>query len=976
MKQFYIYLFTSFLFAQGQYNHPELDWETIETDHFRIHFYSETENSARLGAYIADSIYTSVTNLYNYKPFNKTDIVFTDVDDISNGAAYFYDNKIIIWTSPLDFELRGSHKWLENVITHEFTHIVSIQSAQKFGKSIPGAYLQYIGYEKEKRPDVLYGYPNSLISYPIPGTSVPPWLAEGVAQFMYPGADWDNWDSIRDMILRDRVINTNMLTWNELNTFGKSGIGNESVYNTGYAFSKYLAITYTPEALLKIMQYLGSPGNFSINKAIKSVTGKSGENVYKDFSAVLNKRYKTLAVSLKENKKKYKIIIDKGSANLHPTWSEDGSKIAFLSNKDNDYFGSTDLYIYNLKNETYKKIVKGVYSKPTWNGENIYYSKRSKLPNKVGSSYYDIYEYDFSLKKEWRLTKDARAFSPLFIGNNQLFYISTQDGSQNIYLIDIKNKVTSKITNFSDQEAIGGLSYDKFNNRLIYDITTHHFKNINYINLSDSTSGKLIGEELWDERQSAHYKNNIIYSDDRTGVFNLYFLNNKKQGYITNVSGGAFMPDINEKGKVVFSVYENSKYKIAILDSVDLIKDNQIGYTSTYYKRNKNLSLPLEKSIDTKSTKYTDLFPPMFVMPRIMVDYGTIKPGFYFYSSEILEKVSLTGGASSNKIKDLDLFFIFEYRHLYPTLFLEAFYITRNIKENYNYSVYKLDNNLKFRLLEFRGGLKIPFYGTRFEIYSSWSRYRASIKEQIIGKPEINTGIGYDYFRGKNLGLKWDLESYKRRVDQNINPVGFSVNLDIRKEFNEFIEGLDLSESGTLISNFNKNNLLRIELNGKYLWEIPNTERWTISLGAKSGLITNTKVDSFFYFFGGGLPGLKGYPFYSIEGSHMAIADLSLRIPFFREKHISLGWLTLQHGTFGIITQMGDAWNNDQSQISIKKSVGLETRLAGYSFYNYPTAIGFEMHRGIDSFIMDIGDGIPLSYGGETRYYLSILFGF
>ena len=48
---------------------------------------------------------------------------------------------------------------------------------------------------------------------------------------MYPEADWDNWDSIRDMILREQVINNNMLTWNELNTFGKSGIGNESVYN-------------------------------------------------------------------------------------------------------------------------------------------------------------------------------------------------------------------------------------------------------------------------------------------------------------------------------------------------------------------------------------------------------------------------------------------------------------------------------------------------------------------------------------------------------------------------------------------------------------------------------------------------------------------------------------------------------------------------------------------------------------------------
>ena len=976
MKKLYILLYSSFLFSQVQYNHPELDWETIETDHFRIHFYSETELSARLGAFIADSIYNSVTKLYNYEPFNKTDIVFTDIDDISNGAAYFYDNKIIIWTSPLDFELRGSHKWLENVITHEFTHIVSIQSAQKFGKSIPGSYLQYIGYEKEKRPDVLYGYPNSLISYPIPGTSIPPWLAEGAAQYMYPGANWDNWDSIRDMILREQVINNNMLSWNELNTFGKSGIGNESVYNTGYAFSRYLAITYTPEVLPNIMKYMRKPGNYSINKAIKSVTGKSGKEVYKDFSNVLIKRYEILSESLHLNEINGQIIIDEGSANLHPTWSQDGSSFAYLSNKGNDYFSSTDLYIYDLNAKSSKKLVKGVHSKPTWNGEKIYYSKKSKLPNKVGSSYYDIYEYDVNLNKELRLTKDARAFSPIFIGNNYLYYISTKDGSQNIYLLDVKSKNITKITDFSKQEAISGLSYDAFNNRLLYDITIHHFKDIYFLSLSDSSSGKFLSEKLWDERQSTHHQNSIIYSDDRTGIFNLYYLNNKEQGFITNVSGGAFMPDISKNGKILFSKFENNKYKIAILDTINIIKDSQIGYTSTYYKRNKNLNLPLDNLVDKKSTKYLDHFPPMFIMPRIMVDYGTIKPGFYFYSSEILEKVSLTGGVSTNTIKDLDLFFIFEYKHLYPTIFMEAFYVTRNIEEKQKYSVYKLDNNLKFRLLEFRGGLKIPLYGTHFELYSSWSRYRASIKEQVIGKPEINTGIGYDYFRGKNLGIKWNLSSYKRRIDQNINPVGYNLNFNISKEWNEFIDGLDLSESGTLISQFNNNNLVRMELNGSYLWEIPNSNRWTISLGGKTGIISNTKVDSFFYFFGGGMPGLKGYPFYSIEGTHMVIGELGLRIPIFREKNISLGWFTLQNGTFGIISQIGDSWNNDLSKINYKKSIGIESRFAGYSFYNYPTAIGFEVHKGIDKFKMDIGDGNLLSYGGEIRYYLSILFGF
>ena len=118
----------------------------------------------------------------------------------------------------------------------------------KAGMQIPGAYFQFMNYEDEKRPDVLYGYPNAMVSYPIPGTVVPPWLAEGIAQYMYDSADWDNWDSHRDMILRERAINDDLLSFTEMNTFGKKGIGNESTYNAGFALATYIANEYGSES--------------------------------------------------------------------------------------------------------------------------------------------------------------------------------------------------------------------------------------------------------------------------------------------------------------------------------------------------------------------------------------------------------------------------------------------------------------------------------------------------------------------------------------------------------------------------------------------------------------------------------------------------------------------------------------------------------------------------------------------------------
>ena len=213
------------------------------------------------------------------------------------------------------------------------------------------------------------------------------------------------------------------------------------------------------------------------------------------------------------------------------------------------------------------------------------------MPNKVGSKFYDLYEYDLSTQKEFRLTKDARSFFPVYSATDSaLFYLATHDGTQNIFKIDLQTKSTEKLTDFNNREIIGGLNYDEENDRLIFDMTTHHFRNIHYLSLEDSISGTVLNNELWDERQSDHVKNGMVYSDDRSGIFNLYFIGKDKQGYLTNVSGGAFMADIHENGKVVYALFTNGQYKLAILDSIQIADDANVGYTPLYFQRNKNLS--------------------------------------------------------------------------------------------------------------------------------------------------------------------------------------------------------------------------------------------------------------------------------------------------------------------------------------------------------------------------------------------------
>jgi len=995
---FYFTILASFGFAKVEYNHPELNWQTFETEHFQIHFHDETEMTAREAATVAEYIYPKITGFYEFKPKDKTHLILIDPDDYSNGAAYYYDNKIMIWASPLDFELRGSHRWLQNVITHEFAHIVSLQKAMKAGTKIPGAYLQFMNYEEEKRPDVLYGYPNTLISYPIPGTVVPPWLAEGVAQYMYENADWDHWDTHRDMILRDRAIHGKLLSFTEMNTFGKKGIGNESTYNSGFALSTFIANEYGPEKLKEIMIELSSPTQFSIGDAMENVLGDHGNDVYDSFKTSLELKYNMLVSPIEINPVEGIQVQKEGTTNIFPKWHPEKNGFAYLSNKKNDYFGQTDLFYYDMDTREEKKLMGSVHSAPTWhsNGKIIYYSKKPKFPNKHGSRFYDIYSYSFETEKEERLTFDARAFNPVFIDKDStIAYLATYDGGQDIFILDLKSMQSRKMSNLTDRPILSHLNYDKSSYSLFFDITSHHYRNIGYFDLKTEEISFDKNHPHFVERNISISENGVqIYSQDKSGIYNLFMVNpiDTKSGYITNITGGAFMPDIAKDGRVLYSLYKNGAYTISLLDSIHLIPEDFVGYSPNYYQNNSGFSEPILTLNKTEAKPYVDQFPNMFIMPKVMMDYGTLKPGFYFYSSEVINRLSVFGGASLNKLFDVDLFFIFDFKLFYPTIFFETFYLTRNTTDNSIYQgVYKIDDNIKFRLVQFRTGLKIPIFGSLLEISGTRQWYRAFIKQEVMTSEHgiLEAGAAYDYFRGWSMSGDWSLDMVKRRLDKTINPSkGFKIWSKVDLENNDFIEGLDLSESGTLTEKFKDNNLGRVQLGGSYYYELPWQKRWTVSLTSQVGWISNNNVDSFFHFYLGGLPGLKGYPFYSIQGTHSAMIDATFRMPIFMEKHYKAKWTIWQNSTLGAIFQVGDAWTNAEEvepeeelkenhaeAFSLKKSVGIQWRLNGFSFYNFPTAIEVEYHQPINKFEREINEE-TITYGNEGRTYVKVLFDF
>ncbi len=577
------YAQTNPLFYDYPYNH--LKWFQIETDHFNVIFQEGNSRSAQVIARIAEEVYPAITELYEYEPDQKVSIVLKDREDYSNGAAYFFDNKIDIWLPALDTPLRGTHNWLRNVIAHEFTHIVQIQASMKRSRRIPAVYFQWLDYEDVRRPDVLFGFPNGIITMPFATVNVPAWFAEGTAQFQRTGLYYDTWDSHRDMILRTRILSDTYFDLNEMGTFAsKSSLERENVYNQGYAFTNYLAEEFGEEILREISESLGKKGIHSVQEAIKDATGIPGEKVFDNWIQKMKSEYTEATATIQETESEY--VEDKGFFNFYATYSPDGNHLAYISNKGTDA-ALTSLYIKSADGEEEvavlfedegfdhhdhvaqmeKPAVTRVSSSFSFSpdGKQLAYIRNRK--NRYGERYNDLFIYTLESREKERLTGSARISAPVWSADGKSIYaLQYHHGTQNLVLFDLESREITPLTDYHGGETLFSpilspdgssiyLAYADLDNRGIY-----------RFDLESREMETVLNDERADYRDPFPSSDGafLYYSSDPDGIFNIYRLNLKtgEQEQITNVIGGAFMPHAAEDGELLFSEYEASGYKI------------------------------------------------------------------------------------------------------------------------------------------------------------------------------------------------------------------------------------------------------------------------------------------------------------------------------------------------------------------------------------------------------------------------------
>ena len=1013
-------------FSQEEFYHPELEWRTIETPHFYVNYHEGEERTARVVAKVAEDVYGPVTSLYKHEPDTKVSFIIKDYDDYSNGAAYFYDNKVEIWASALDFDLRGTHNWLRNVVTHEFTHIIQMQTAMKFSRRVPAFYLQWLGYESERRTDVLYGYPNIIVSYPVSGFNVPSWFAEGVAQYNRPELAYDYWDSHRDMILRMYALDDRMLTWNEMSVFGKTSLGNESSYNAGFAFVHYLGQKYGDEKLREISENLSSLTTFTIDGAIEKALGKPGGEIYDEWRRELRSSYRERTEPIRGNVVSGKTIASVGFGNFYPEFSPDGRTIAYISNKESDYFYLSSVYLYDLSTGKEKLLKDLVRSSVSFSpdGRKIYYSKLSRK-NPHWSNVFDIYVYDIAREDETRLTHGLRGYAPAVSPDGRTIAFAREgDGTVNLFLMDSSGTNVRPLTHYTDGEQVYGPKFSPDGGRIIYDYSIRDGRDIAVIPSGGGEPAFLIATAD-DERNPVFTPdgNAVVYASDRSGIFNLYRydLSTKESSQITNVLGGAFMPAVNPGGEIAYSYYTSTGYKINLIGEEKAPEGSPVyalssgrGHDTPVTPRSggeraSQDDFPwqaLRSYDDTKlsgdtSTAYRSIASSLEIVPLIRVDnynprnkgIDVIKPGVYLFSYDVLERYGFFGGGAINLKGERDLFFTFDYRGKIPGLFslglepalsFEAYNLSRVTTSAVELPEDTIGVDVTYNLLELDAVLRQKVFDERLDLEMRYahSRYTASVSSFLVPAtpnhdPILVPAYSVGYLIGNDLSFTLKYDGVARSRTGEINPVGRKLSLRYDYEFSKFNPHDTVSGGGEIVHIYETPAFSRLEGRWRESVRLPFWSH-TLTAGLAGGKIFGAAVNDFFDFYLGGLAGMKGYPFYSLGGNQYIHGNLTYRFPLLDHIDVRVGQIYFDKLYAAVYADVGNAWTGGGMKgMKFKRDAGVELRMESFSFYSYPTRVFFNATYGLDRFDRYVrSTGAVFTYGQEWNYHFGILFDF
>lgn len=254
---------------------PTVDWFTLTTPHFAVHYQEGREEQAQGFARAAERAWTLVAERLGFEPSGTTEVVLSDELDYSQGYAQPYPYRLVLVHAVVPDPLSGLSDyddWQFMLIAHELTHSIHIDTIVGLPALV----------------NLLFG------KILIPNGVQPRWFTEGLAvtlesaltgygRALSPYSDM----MIRTAVLEEQLFDLDLLSGNPWDW--PQGT---SWYIFGGAFVQYLGERFGENVWRDISHEYGSrliP--LAMNDAVERVTGHTYPELYQQFRESLRERY-------------------------------------------------------------------------------------------------------------------------------------------------------------------------------------------------------------------------------------------------------------------------------------------------------------------------------------------------------------------------------------------------------------------------------------------------------------------------------------------------------------------------------------------------------------------------------------------------------------------------------------------------------------------------------------------------------------
>jgi hypothetical protein len=553
---FTILTITIFRNASG-FNHPEIKWRTVTSDHFAFHFYDNTEPFVSPAIAVAEEVYPGLNEVYGFFTTKKIDIALADYDDYANGFADWLGNGIMIWTPDAAFSFRGNTTWLRNVLTHELTHIISMRKAQG---------MQMVDFNVSAtilRPGLMAQAGRALPAM----NFFPNWFAEGLAQIGAFRNQCDCWDSRRDMVLRCAALDGSLLSLDQMGVFTHDQLGNEMVYNQGFSLTMHIEKQVGSGEIHRVLRQENGPWRtFALFNAAtaSSFNGRRVESFYSEWrDSVLQEARRAIPVQPTPTH----IVWQNGRIQAQPRSATNSRYQGWLTSNGDDSY-RTDLIIFQKDVARPVRTIK--HAESSWDfsatGDAVYYVS-SYYPGRHGSFFKELYRCNLDSGKKERLTRNGRIYavaaSP---SGNELAVIRFKGDRFSLERYDLASRVFSLIDKGNPGDPFISLDYDPANgSHLIVERVVNGRSALYRVDLEKNTTVRISTGSGQEQSPCWAPDNRIYFSADYDGINNIYSIlpDGADLMRYTSVVGGAFDPQTDENAQALcFSEYSSAGFRI------------------------------------------------------------------------------------------------------------------------------------------------------------------------------------------------------------------------------------------------------------------------------------------------------------------------------------------------------------------------------------------------------------------------------